>query len=61
MSVSLAFHYNCWRQTLITHTLGERLVIRTVIVDFVAEFLERHAVLAFLVCLVLSLAFGFDL
>ena len=49
MAVSLALEHDCWRQALIAHAERERLVVGTVVVDFVAVGLHGRASLAALV------------
>jgi hypothetical protein len=61
MSESLPVQNNCRGQALVAHPLRERLMIWAIIVDFVSIFLEGYTALAFLVRLMLSLAFLFDL
>lgn len=60
MSVRLSIQDYCGRQALVTHSLGERLMIRALIVHFITELSEGDAVLALLVWFMLSLALRFD-
>ena len=61
MSVGLSLHDHCLRKTLVTHTHWVWLMVRTLVIDLVAETLHGHAVLALLVWLVLALALGLHL
>jgi hypothetical protein len=56
MSECLSIEYDSGRKALVTHSLGERFMVRAIIVNLISEFLEGYAILAFLVWLVLSLA-----
>lgn len=53
-------NYSRW-QALVAHPLWEGFMVRTVIVDLVSELLERHAILALLIGLMLPLALLLDL
>ncbi len=61
MSVGLPVQNDGWREALVAHTLWEGLVVRALVVNFVAELGEGDAILAFLIRLVFALAFGFDI
>ena len=61
MSVGLSLHDHCLRETLVTHTHWVRFMVRTLVIDLVAETLHGHTVLALLVWLVLALALGLHL
>jgi len=59
MSVTLSFKNDSRRETLIAHSFWERLMIRAIIVNLIAECLYWHAILAFLVGLMPTSAFSF--
>jgi len=61
MAESLSFKNHRWRKALIAHALREWFVVWAVVVNFVAELLERHTVLALLISFVFALAFGLNL
>ena len=61
MSIGLSLKDHSRRETFVTHTHWERLVIRALIVDFIAELRERYAILTLLVRLMLTFAFRFDI
>ena len=61
MSVGLSLHDHCLRETLVTHTHWVRFMVRTLVIDLIAETLHWHTVLALLVWFVLALALGLHL
>jgi hypothetical protein len=61
MPIGLSLQYNCRRETLVTHSFREGLVIGAVVVHFIAELLNRDAILTLLIRLMLAFAFGLDL
>lgn len=61
MTVRLPSKHDCGGEALVAHALWEGLVVRTVVVDLVTELLERYAILALLVGLVLSATLSLDL
>jgi len=61
MSIWLSFEDNSRWQAFITHSFWEWFVIWTIIVYFVAELLNWHAILALLIRLMCPLALSFHL
>ena len=59
VSVRLAVQYDCGWETLIAHTLRERLVIGALVVNFVAELSKGNTILTLLIWLMLALALWF--
>jgi len=58
MPVTLSFEDNSRWETLVTHTNGKRFMIGAFIVDLIAELSDGDTILAFLIRLMFSLAFG---
>jgi hypothetical protein len=61
MSVTLSFQYDSWRETLVTHTLGEWLVVGALVIYFIAKLREGNTILTLLVRLMFTLTLCFQL
>lgn len=61
MSIALSLKDDRWWQALIAASFREGPVVWALVIDLIAVLSEGYAILAFLVCLMLTLALSFDL